>query len=892
MAKYQGSRGGRAPTPQQATAAAIAQIDRQTARMVAALKQERDAAIANRELVSRGMVESQKIEAQQTELNAEIGLANQKAIIREQELIKQETMDRYNASTQAARDMFGAISKLSETAGTKLQELQKERYEKSWAEDLARIMVNKDDDPLAKAAREESLLQEISVTELDSQIAKSAAEGANPLDTSAAALNSDQLNPAVQSFKMIKAARTWGTWLMSRQTVYMLNGREFSVQEAANDPELMQAVISFELPNFLTEKGLKGINPGVLWNSGMLPKMLEQSQTIVNQAFTKKVDAQNDQVKAQAVDRLYSSKGEDQEKIRLSLKRIGMTDNQINELLDDAFIVQAQRQSPHMTWEQYAVNMGEARETKLALRYNQAIQAATDARNKNQAQRAKEYEEQALAIVRQRLSQAGTDEQKLGVINEAKKDWEEKFAGLPLPSSLQSLENSTNREIAQSELTSVSAATATDSLSMDLYRNLQTQEARQAFLRVWTTSRTSRYGENYEQVENSLSKKAQDLVGFKPTVAGQTSPEAVLMQGYLARDLRNRINRLSAPGATYANNMEGAVAAAVAEQDADIIKGKTDKNSPFYKNEKGEFVNINKSISASTRSTNARLTKLTNTVATRSGDPNFDVFKEDGLVLPDNELQAKITAFRNRTGNFDVGPEIRQLARIKNMTPFDAFTRLAVGQGMQDPGQELREAMNTLEYTDPETARQLDNIRLRTQVIVDRASATVTGTTSQYIRGPFAQLRALTDPHESYGGNYGAFNLGSADSTGQSPIGSGINENLVNLTLGELLDKGNRGQIFAAGRYQIIPGTLAGLMRNNPNKFPRSAKFSPDIQDQMFVELAKGRIRSTVEATMEGLRIEWVGLRNVPDSKLRPVVEALMRGDISNANFRDLINYA
>jgi hypothetical protein len=145
-------------------------------------------------------------------------------------------------------------------------------------------------------------------------------------------------------------------------------------------------------------------------------------------------------------------------------------------------------------------------------------------------------------------------------------------------------------------------------------------------------------------------------------------------------------------------------------------------------------------------------------------------------------------------------------------------------------------------------------------------------------------LSRLIGGVESYGGNYGAFNRGGSDS-GHTAHGSGVDRNLVNMTIAEIqrrqLAPGIPAsqQLHAVGKYQIIGPTLRSLMagRYGPTGVKPTDKYTPAVQERLFAALARNRlVPGSVSASMRGLRQEWIGLQNVPDSQLRPLVESLL----------------
>lgn len=156
--------------------------------------------------------------------------------------------------------------------------------------------------------------------------------------------------------------------------------------------------------------------------------------------------------------------------------------------------------------------------------------------------------------------------------------------------------------------------------------------------------------------------------------------------------------------------------------------------------------------------------------------------------------------------------------------------------------------------------------------------ASVSGVTSSQpaISSSIVPLQKLIHDRESYGGNYGAFNLRGEDD-GHTPIGSGIDNSLTSMTVQQVMNTGRHAQ----GGYQIIPSTLSGLMAGEygDTGVKLTDKFDKTTQDKFFGALARNRVvPGNPQATMKGLRSEWVGLQNVDDSVLLPAVKQFMSG--------------
>ena len=146
--------------------------------------------------------------------------------------------------------------------------------------------------------------------------------------------------------------------------------------------------------------------------------------------------------------------------------------------------------------------------------------------------------------------------------------------------------------------------------------------------------------------------------------------------------------------------------------------------------------------------------------------------------------------------------------------------------------------------------------------------------------GGFAGLSRLIGGHESYGGNYGAFNRGGSNN-GHTARGSGVDPNLVNMTIAEIQRRqlapgipANQ-QLHAVGKYQIIGSTLSRLLagRYGPTGVSANDKFSPDVQERLGSALARNRmVPGNVDASVRGLRQEWIGLQYANTDQLRAAV--------------------
>lgn len=124
--------------------------------------------------------------------------------------------------------------------------------------------------------------------------------------------------------------------------------------------------------------------------------------------------------------------------------------------------------------------------------------------------------------------------------------------------------------------------------------------------------------------------------------------------------------------------------------------------------------------------------------------------------------------------------------------------------------------------------------------------------------------------------DYSAFNDTYTDQTGRRRVRASYNTNLTNMTLGEVMAAQAEGNIFAAGRYQVIPETLklaAAHLQLDPND-----KFDSSMQDRIFKEYlitvkrpqiaAYLRGEGSLEAATLAAAREWASVGVPPGIKL------------------------
>ena len=136
----------------------------------------------------------------------------------------------------------------------------------------------------------------------------------------------------------------------------------------------------------------------------------------------------------------------------------------------------------------------------------------------------------------------------------------------------------------------------------------------------------------------------------------------------------------------------------------------------------------------------------------------------------------------------------------------------------------------------------------------------------------YRPLLNLMASHESSNDDvhdgYDALNLGGTHG-GSVPIDSNtgevyFNQSLTTMTLGEIMDRQSRGELFAAGRYQFIPMTLRDMMDRNliPGNISMDSLFDAQTQDQLAISYIRDTIRAFPTDPTYGIRERWIGVRD------------------------------
>lgn len=170
-------------------------------------------------------------------------------------------------------------------------------------------------------------------------------------------------------------------------------------------------------------------------------------------------------------------------------------------------------------------------------------------------------------------------------------------------------------------------------------------------------------------------------------------------------------------------------------------------------------------------------------------------------------------------------------------TAGNVATGVVLGAATVISGKEVYDAFFKVKQ-DPNTTKDFASEANKTSTTPSVTSTTSTTTTTSIQPTSSSSLLDLIAGKEAGKAGYDAANRGKA---GDTPGGY---PGLSKLTVGQVMDlqaQKTPRVLFAAGRYQIIPDTLAGLVKSGVVK--REDPFSPAVQDKLASELINRRLK-------------------------------------------------
>jgi len=258
-----------------------------------------------------------------------------------------------------------------------------------------------------------------------------------------------------------------------------------------------------------------------------------------------------------------------------------------------------------------------------------------------------------------------------------------------------------------------------------------------------------------------------------------------------------------------------------------------------------------------------------NTLAT-----NPEAYKTS--LLPNSEPYLEELREFKRTGRGQMPEYYKALAIGSKLSAWDyADAQLKVAgdaEGLMKPGAE-----EVVDNLSPDIQKLLREYNTGSRSFRAAANATSQGGDINWFLDTIAGRESAAD------GEYDAYNLGGTNN-GYTPIGSGNSAEdgrfgapISTLSLGTLMQLGSEGKIFAAGRYQFIPGTLREVFNilNAQGLVDETTIFDAETQDRFAIARAKQRISWPGQNSVSGLINEWRGLKFEDPAKVLRMLEII-----------------
>ena len=276
MAKFKRSFQPGGFRPEQVSERNISQLQAYSDRISKALRDEQDAVISDRNRTADVMKQNAAIEEKQADLNNKIQQQNINTRIREQELLSQKAIQEFDRQNQASQAVFGTLSKISNTAARKFQEIEVKRREEQYNADLAEMMMLGENSEKFKAVEAYFLEAQGEEQRNFTELAKAQERGLNPLEADRYAANLSELSAGLKAGYLLRMGKQFSGYLREE----LINDET----GAARDQQKAGEFAANALDRFMKIKGIKGVNPALLKKSGFLDATLSANQQFMNTA--------------------------------------------------------------------------------------------------------------------------------------------------------------------------------------------------------------------------------------------------------------------------------------------------------------------------------------------------------------------------------------------------------------------------------------------------------------------------------------------------------------------------------------------------------------------------------------------------------------------------------
>lgn len=380
-------------------------------------------------------------------------------------------------------------------------------------------------------------------------------------------------------------------------------------------------------------------------------------------------------------------------------------------------------------------------------------------------------------------------------------------------------------------------------------------------------------GDNLASVSKErLNKELQFLYRRAQELRGDTSTDKRDSSAQAWAEIRiEDIYRQKVLQEMEKGNRAGALEAATTYVSNLLWEGKASKKGPFQLSD--QIQSLNPYIGMGKANSFVAEVTRAGSIAQKIISTNGSYASSDVFLLP-NELK-QVKAFKRGAGT--IPPIIFTIAsKSPSIDPIDLINAqlTAAGDTPLAPtlSQQVRNSLSPLS----QRILQYRPSTANTYQAFGANSAT----------DPYRGLLDLIASKESQAhGQYDAMNRGGYSA--HEPIGSANSKEvfgvgLSQMTVADVMQRQRQREVFAAGRYQIVPGTLASLMSGNYGftGVNLQDRFDATTQDKLAVALIRGRAgkffnrTGSVEEAVIGMGNEWSGLQKVSRKVLANRLEA------------------
>jgi len=224
----------------------------------------------------------------------------------------------------------------------------------------------------------------------------------------------------------------------------------------------------------------------------------------------------------------------------------------------------------------------------------------------------------------------------------------------------------------------------------------------------------------------------------------------------------------------------------------------------------------------------AAITAIAAAVGAATGEVDLDTMKRQ------REEKFKDLENFKKTGQMNIQSDA-DASDIPNKAEYEKKLKSDIGELDKKIQEKSERTTNTQSAINNFNAENISSL-YDTKVQEKMAAAGTSGGSSSPTPVSGANLLDLIAKGEASAAGYDSANRGKAGDTPKGLPG------LSKMTVGEVMALQGRKELFAAGRYQIIPETLAGLVKSGVVK-PGDI-FSPVIQDKLAMELVNRRLKA------------------------------------------------